>query len=1172
MKNIFRFLSFFLLTIPLYSDDLLLSGYSSMLSTNALPTVSHVIDSQTSVNIKDKYEWLVFVFINGVNDLGILKASVNEINEMESVGSSDRVAVVVEHNRIENKAEEIISFSDGAVTYFITKDRPNNPEIVSKIIDYTPDGDMGSYRHFIRSAKKAIKRFNPDKVVLILWNHGNGYFGIAYDDVSGNNITIPQLRVALSEISTAYGKKIDIFAMDACLMQMSEVVTELNDYARFIVASEELIPGGGFPYDDILNVLNVASSPKDASIGFVNVYHNAYDLSKETPFGGENVYMEKRTTISAIDSSKFSGFLNIFNQWISYAINSSDFKAITSSDVVENSFFFLEGKKNEVLDNNNNSILISDTENIMTRSIDLIDYLNNAKQKMKDENLKNITSKLIDYTTKSLVILAKGGNSWNSQGFSYKDRTYGLAIYFPKLRYKSQKYESLRFSKVSLWDDFLRKALSKENIDEIFAPKQDTPYEKDLSDSQSSSLETKPKFTDSNSSKSLISKPQSFNELADIKLRKSVSIPLLSNSASSMKISENITAKPVNIYSTIYTSNKTLKPDTNNLIGGKLRENQYNLPNITVKARPKKEEQKLQDSNFIDISKQLIENVSINIAEKIASIVETIFPDKEKRNAYEEKLKEFEVEISTNLSLTHSKKLIEDKNLQMELSKIDRNKVLKLISYANEIIEIDRIVSRNYKTDEINFLSKTLETMLDRSRLICELNLCIPPEKLSKWMVKNQKYKPENISNVEIAIRKWERIFREDPIQYTDWNNAESVKFTSTTWSDMSVRERNAALNMFIKKEISIGTTSSPLISLSEPISQQVKTYKQLSISVATISQRMMDLGILNNNELDLIKSKPLSEQVYILANLFDRGNLKSKPELLPYINLINAKRTSFTNEVINSKLREQLSQNISSSLKQEITTAQTGKILYNSLYSETQPQISIEYIEGESKNDGEKIVVNAALVEQFLRVKGYVATDLTKNKDAMNELVSYLSPLIVREMANIEISRNMAGYLPDVREKYAAALLYQAKYTKERMADENFSKIFKSFSGVSDYADKVMIVKRNYEQADNNDDFIQTVGLRYYANMPTSSIARDEMLIAITKELERRSVMSKDEKNRTDKYAVFTKNDIYTLSPFEITNYVKDIETDALVELQKHLISNSNFKSALDRIISKIN
>ena len=1152
-------------------EDDLLSGYSSLISSSSLRVpslISKKIDNAVSGEIKDKYEYLFFVFINGVNDLGILNFSISDINEMESVGSTDKVAVVVEHNRIA-RGEEGVQFSNGSNTYFIVKDNPNNREIVSKVIDVTPDGDMGSWRHFARSVKKAIRRFNPDKLIVVLWNHGNGYFGIAYDDVSGNHIKVDEIGKALKDISMFYGRKIDIFAMDACLMQMAEVVSEIKDYAKFIVASEETIPGQGYPYDDILKSINQKSDIKEIAVSMVEEYDKAYN-------GGKYSY-SRGTTLSVVDTSKFSGFINHLNRWVNTVINSDDFKVITSTDVIEKSFFF---EKDESM----GYILNEETEGILTRNADLVSYLKEVLKSAKNENVKKETQSLIDYITSSLIVYHKGGKFENSQGLSYKDNTYGISIYLPKLRYRSTTYENLTFTKISMWDEFIKKYISdrsgKDSIDiEMKSSLRKSTnnskiidYEEEKDDALSNNS-----FKKENSSGNIlgIQKDKIISDKNnDTKLlaKNSLMKDLNSNSQGVYKISENIVARP-SIISIRYTNEKTLKPDINELV--KLSSSNKNLSS-------QEDNKKLSNLESVSIDKknilsqkessggvkEKIVEVKNQFIERVNDVIESIFPDKEKSEEYRKKLKEFDVEISSNLSPVYSKKLLEDKKLQKEFSKLDPNKTQKLIAYAGQIIELEKILKRNYSQEDLNSLSKTLETYLDKSRLICELDICIPPEKLVDWMKKNQDFTSSNIVNAEYAIRKWNRIFGDVEYSNVRWAQAGNIVFSSTNWSNMSIKERNVVLERIAKRQVASGIQSGSIVDTSDTRKTQVAKYQELKVAVEKVSKKMLEKNIINSDELAAIKSKPINEQIYILSQLFDRGGLKKDSEVLPYITRINASRTSYTTEVLDESARKYLSNYFSSNIKTEMDKSETSKKLYQRVYGNTKPEINFEYLSSsESQNDGRKIIIDAAIVEQFLRIKGYTKDDLIKNDNARKELMTYLSPLVVREMANIDVSRlKKDNYFPNVRENYAIGLLYQAKYTKER--EKELTPIFSNFGGLSDYADKVMIVKRNYEKSDNDRDFIEMAGIKYYSNLPTASEAKSELLLAINKELERRSLLDKKELEKIDKYAIFDLSDINTLSPFEITNYIKDIKTDALLRLKTELTSGRDFKSKIDNYI----
>ncbi|MCX7905335.1 MAG: clostripain-related cysteine peptidase, partial [Elusimicrobiales bacterium] len=803
-------------------DDLL-SGYANIFSTINISSLTVNVNPSIEANqIKDEYEYLVFVFMNGVNDLGILNFSISDINEMEMVGSTDKVAVVVEHNRIE-KTRSGLKFGSGANTYFIKKDPNNSRDIISQIISYTPDGDMGSARHFAISAHKVIKRFKPQKLIIIVWNHGNGYFGISHDDVSGNSMSVKDLGYALSQIKKAYGKKIDIFAMDACLMQMAEVISEIKDYARFVVASEELVPGAGYPYDDILNDINFSSSVDDAAKKIVDAFYAAYSSNKISPFGR---YFDKSITLSVIDTSSYSQFISLLNRWVSRAIKSSDFKIITSTEIKENIFFFLEGENSETFEIG--PYMSSETEGVMTRSADLVDYLKTALSKMTDDVLKNYTENLINFITKKLVLYHKACDYQNSKGFSYKDRTYGIAIYLPKLRYNSSKYEGLKFSKDSLWNEFLKGDLSDEFININLDDR--TLLQNDLNNFSNVSST----YTDSNingtkikieTDKSIIDK---FSNNLDLKTYTSISVGK-NNITDNKNNQGKRNSSATNIYSISYTHKKTVIPKEENLIS--VKKSDFEINSQKESFDNKQKEEKSFSNLFIEKPKNIFLATLAKIGYGTDKLKGLVFDDKEKKKEVFLLFDKFENEISNNLSVEFSRQLIINTNLQNEFLKIDKNRASKIIAYANSIIEIDEILSKDYSENDVNILSSYLSSTLDRSRQICELKICVPPENLIDMMRKNQKYDQAKINFTQYAIRSWEYVFSNEAFIF-NWAQARNVVVSSTSWLNMSVKERNVALEYIVKESLIMGTSTHNQILFTPNILRQVEKRQELSRAV----------------------------------------------------------------------------------------------------------------------------------------------------------------------------------------------------------------------------------------------------------------------------------------------------------------------------------------------------
>ena len=361
-------------------------------------------------------EWLVLVFINGVNDLGLLGFADKSINDMEKIGSTDSMAVVVEYGILgqDGSASRNLRFQRGSKTIYVTKDA-NASAITSPVIYSSNDADMGSSANLVRFVKRGLRKYPANKVAVIIWNHGAGRLGISYDDVSKNHMEIDQLGKALGQIKTAIGHNIDVFATDACLMQMAGVAYEFRNSADVIVGSEETIPGNSFPYDAFLGQL--AGNPGMGAEGLGRSMVDTYGASY-----GDNV------TLSAIRASAMGGFVGILNNWLGAVSGDRQaFKAASSQAVVDATYKFS-----------------------MSDSKDLYDYISNVNGALPAASpaAKTAGVAVQNYIKRNLLIRA---TALPSMG-----KAHGLAVYIPDLRYNSANYERLAFAADSDWDDYLR--------------------------------------------------------------------------------------------------------------------------------------------------------------------------------------------------------------------------------------------------------------------------------------------------------------------------------------------------------------------------------------------------------------------------------------------------------------------------------------------------------------------------------------------------------------------------------------------------------------------------------------------------------------------------------------------------------------------------------------------
>jgi len=362
-------------------------------------------------------EWTVMIYLDADNNLE--SAGINDINEMEMVGSSSKVNIVVQADRIPNYDNS----NDNWTTtrrYYIMQD--NDPFLINSQFDDLGELNMGDPQTLIDFTSWAVTEYPAEKYLLIIWNHGGGFRspayskGIAQDDTSGKDIiTMPELEDALSAISVQMGKNIDIVGMDACLMAMTEVAYQIKDCADILVTSEENVPGDGWPYDTILAQLvsNPHMSPEQLAANIVDKYIISY------PY--DNV------TQSAIDLS----YMDDLAGQLSSMADSIRSDTLTSKDAYLNAAYSSQHYSDYYHD-----------------FIDLYDFCSKVYYYSNNFEVKAITL-IVQQNLLNAVI-----NSDYNGGILSGSK--GLSIYFPLYKeYDSENYNNTNFAQDTFWNEML---------------------------------------------------------------------------------------------------------------------------------------------------------------------------------------------------------------------------------------------------------------------------------------------------------------------------------------------------------------------------------------------------------------------------------------------------------------------------------------------------------------------------------------------------------------------------------------------------------------------------------------------------------------------------------------------------------------------------------------------
>lgn len=282
------------------------------------------------------------------------------------------------NSSISSKVNQIYSIKNGKITRLVDDDG-------SKAMT-----DPSTLTSFI---KYCTTNFPANRNELILWDHGGGSVsGFGYDEKNSSkgSMNLAGINTALKNSGT----KFDFIGFDACLMATAENALMLNEYADYLIASEETEPGIGWYYTNWLKSFAADKSMPTINIG-KNIIDDFVDECSRKCSG-------QKTTLSIIDLAEFANTvpkdLSEFARSVSAKIKDDQYKDV--SDARYNTREFAPSSK-----------------------IDQVDLVNLADNMNSSEG-------------KALSTSIKGAVKYNRTSSNMTD-AYGVSIYFP---YKRTSY------------------------------------------------------------------------------------------------------------------------------------------------------------------------------------------------------------------------------------------------------------------------------------------------------------------------------------------------------------------------------------------------------------------------------------------------------------------------------------------------------------------------------------------------------------------------------------------------------------------------------------------------------------------------------------------------------------------------------------------------------------
>lgn len=217
-------------------------------------------------------QWTVGVYMcadNGMNDLAY-----QDLAEMQGIGSTSEVNIVVQ---VDNAARDS---NPTCRRYYIRKDGRT-------LLSDLGEVDMADTAVLIGFCRFLAEKYRAENYLLILWDHGNGWYpgevrtnSIFIDESHGAHVmdVASGLGVALARARQKFGRGIRVVAFDACLMQMLEVAEELRPSCDYLLGSEGLVPATGFPYAEFLGLIvaRPTGTPREFLLQMCDAYLAEY--------------------------------------------------------------------------------------------------------------------------------------------------------------------------------------------------------------------------------------------------------------------------------------------------------------------------------------------------------------------------------------------------------------------------------------------------------------------------------------------------------------------------------------------------------------------------------------------------------------------------------------------------------------------------------------------------------------------------------------------------------------------------------------------------------------------------------------------------------------------------------------------------------------------------------
>lgn len=180
-----------------------------------------------------------------------------------------------------------------------------------QLIEEQDTANMGDAQTLYEFLAFANENYPADKVAVTFWNHGGGSVsGAAFDELHGlDSLDLAEMYQAFDAVwpADAEHPALELVGFDTCLMATVDVASTFRNFAKYLVASEEVEPGNGWLYSGWLGALAENTDMDGAALGtaICDTYYQ----------GCEAVGTQDQTTLSVTDLSRLEPLLDAYESF-----------------------------------------------------------------------------------------------------------------------------------------------------------------------------------------------------------------------------------------------------------------------------------------------------------------------------------------------------------------------------------------------------------------------------------------------------------------------------------------------------------------------------------------------------------------------------------------------------------------------------------------------------------------------------------------------------------------------------------------------------------------------------------------------------------------------------------------------------------------------------------------